>query len=424
MAHEFREPSACTLSRVHIRQRKILSGTLAAALIIGLTACTGSGAYTNTPSIQLEAKDYDLWDSTVGEFLLDDLWSDRDAYDASHLLMAPLDAAMRSTNAGWKEDFSDHFARFVEASSEVPSTVTSKKLPRLQYYYLASRFLSQATTENAGVPVPQELPGILLGELEETWLEYEAWQWEAPPFRGMRDRIEWKLTHDEVEKSYFRAIVDEELFTLAIAAEYRAYERKAVPREAWSPVVSDMLEVAETVIQQESTSTNDGWLFQTGVWDDHPDYRYAGILEPSPNMQPKAHDEVATDSSHASRWPLWLRSFRDAYSTDSEQYRQYDNDLELLANQFADKILVVPSRDVPYIRMNNYTDGWNGLFRWGYATTGEDSGYRAFELSGSLLVVWWGMLSDARVEAAYCELAESFPLSDEAIALYVVASSA
>ena len=71
------------------------------------------------------------------------------------------------------------------------------------------------------------------------------------------------------------------------------------------------------------------------------------------------------------------------------------------------------------MRMNNYMDGWNGLYRWGYATTGEDSGYRSFELSGSLLTIWWGMLNDPRVTVAYCELAQNFPLPNEAVTLYV-----
>jgi len=88
----------------------------------------------NAPSIQFDSVDNDLWDATVGEFLLDDLWNDRDAYDASHLLMAPLDAAMRSTNSGWKDAFSQHFARFVDALTETPSAVTSQKPLRLQYY--------------------------------------------------------------------------------------------------------------------------------------------------------------------------------------------------------------------------------------------------------------------------------------------------
>ena len=398
--------------------RRLFTGVLAAALVAAaLVGCTPSGPITT--GIGLDVRDHELWDSTVGEFLTDDLWDDRNAYDAGHLLMAPLEAAFVTGEHAWQEAFANQFDLFVQESSKPDNSVTKQKLSRLQYYYLASSFLSHAATADDSELVPLGLDKILLDELEDTWLEYEAWQWDSPSFRGMRDRLEWKLSTKNVEKSYYRAIIDEELFTLAIASEYRAYESEALPKDSWSPIVSDILEVTEKIVGQEAISTDGGWLFQTGVWEDHPDYEYAGLAEPLSAMQPTPRDNVATDSSHASRWPLWLRSFRDASEESSKRYKRYDHDLNLLSNQFIDQILVTPSSDFPYMRMNNYMDGWNGLFRWGYETVGADSGYGPYELSGSLLVIWWGMLPDARVASAYCELSRSFPLSDEAITLYV-----
>lgn len=396
-------------------RRALLALTVSTALL--LTACVSDSA--GTKHINLDAREAALWSQTAGRLLQDDLWTDRDSYDAGHVLMAPLDAAFQANNTGHLEEFAEQFRRFTLERSKPDNEVSSNRLARLQYLYLASRFVTLSAVNGHESLVPDGLGAIILGEITRAWTTDEAVQWDAKPFPDMRSRVQWKLQHQNVERSYYRAFIDEELYVIAIAAEYRRFERTIRPQEKWSPVVSDILRMGNRIVKQESTFPADGWLFQVGVWKDHRDYAYAGVREEAKAPQPVPRANVAVDSSHSSRWVLWLRSLRDANPSASQLYGWYDSVLHRLGNQFAEKVLVPPDSEAPFWRMTNFMDGWNGLYRWNYATMSADDGYGPYELSGSLIVLWWGLLPDKRVTTAFCEIAKEFPLSEEAIRLYV-----
>ena len=57
------------------------------------------------------------------------------------------------------------------------------------------------------------------------------------------------------------------------------------------------------------------WLFQPGVWRDHPDYLYAGNDNLGENLLPMPVDDIAEDTSHSHRYPVWLESLRNASGT-------------------------------------------------------------------------------------------------------------
>ena len=267
--------------------------------------------------------------------------------------------------------------------------------------------------------VPDGLSEFVEHEVRSTWVETPAWQWTMPDFPTMRDRVQWKLAQPITTPSYLRAIIDEELFTMAIASEYRAYERARASDAGLSSLISEILRTAKDVMRRETVADAGGWLFQPGVWRDHGDYAFAGHLNSGRNLKPAPLSDVAEDSSHAGRWPLWLRSLRDAYSSSQPEYRFYEVLLDGLGEQFADRVLVPPSHEQPYVVMNNYMDGRNGLYRWGYDTAGHNSGYEKFGLSGSFFIVWWALLPDPGIHAAACDAAAGFPLPAKALRLYV-----
>lgn len=365
----------------------------------------------------MDSTSQDLWDSTVEPLLRDDLWRDRDIYDAGHVLLAPLEAAFRGGMTPWQEGFAEHFARFVVAAEQ--GEVSESRLGRTHYYFLAAHFLSLASTSGHGALIPEGLPSLLFSELESVWHWQDAWQWEREPFRGMEARIEWKLDQVSVEPSYLRAIIDEELFTLALAADLRVFERATAAESSWSTTVSRVLDIAERVIRQESSFPDNGWIFQAGVWSDHPDYAYSGLTSPTADMVPTPQLGVPSDSSHAARWPVWAMSLRDSSPPGSARSLLYSDLIEKMGNQFAERIMVLPSADFPYLRMNNFVDGSNGLYRWNYETVPSGQGTEGYGLSGSLFVIWWGMLADTRVNEAFCDLSDSFPLSAAAVETYV-----
>lgn len=136
---------------------------------------------------------------------------------------------------------------------------------------------------------------------------------------------------------------------------------------------------------------------QPGVWSDHPDYLYASYSKSSPNLKPVPVKNIAGETSHSHRFPLILNSLRDADAP--ERSVLYVDILKGLNKQFFEIVVKMPSSAFPYYRTTNYMDGQNGLYRYGYKTM--PVGMRPYELSGTLMYGWWGILRSEESRAMY-----------------------
>ncbi len=388
------------------------------AVLIGCLGLFGSSCGP-APVPKLDTKDHELWERTVALYLGEALWLERDRYDAGHYLMVPLHSAFWLGERNWQNQFATHFRRFV-ANADITLS-SSNRLSWLQYLYLGSRFLVLSTQSERKDLIPVGLDNLLHSIVQKLWQEEPAWQWGREPFSGgIRERVLWKLSTKAVQKSYYRAIIDEELFLFAIAADIRCYERLTKPRESWSPTVSEILEVALRVFEEEVQLTDSGgWLFQPGVWWEHPDYAYAGHSEKVPGMQPQPVPGIAQETSHAHRFPLWLTSLADAYAPNEPQKTFYENLKKGLAFQFLNHVLVLPTPTFPSYRTTNFMDGHNGVYRWGYHTQGENNGYGPYELSGTLTLGWWAFLGERDILEVYRDMAKRFPLPAEVVQTYI-----
>ncbi|MBG0566632.1 hypothetical protein [Actinoplanes aureus] len=207
---------------------------------------------------------------------------------------------------------------------------------------------------------------------------------------------------------------------MTIAADLRQIARVSGNRPARATAVSDALASAREVFRQHVTPTRTGgWLFQPGIWAGHPDYAYAGHHNGGPNLAPARVSDIAEDTSHSHRLPLWLTSLSEAYGVGHPVGAYYDQPRHRLATQFLSRVLVPPNRDFPSFRTTNFMDGHNGLYRWGYVTHGPDNGYRPYELSGTLLLGWWSFLDRPGVCASYDDQARRFPLPPRVIRTYI-----
>jgi hypothetical protein len=216
-------------------------------------------------------------------------------------------------------------------------------------------------------------------------------------------------------KSYFGRFSDADCYLLALAADLQTYRRLAGLRP--SKTLQEMNRLAVQVYKKGGVTTREGgWLFEPGIYEDHPDTAYAGNTVKALDMKLAKIKGIALDSSHFMRWPLFLWSEEEA-STSSKDRDYYARLREELTKQFLTKVLVRPSAEFRGYRINNYMDGNNGVYRWKYSTT-PDNGYGPYELSSSLLCGWWTFLRDPKVREAYRELSKEFPFAPAEIAVY------
>jgi hypothetical protein len=356
-----------------------------------------------------------LWTANVTSMLAKPIpSSSADAYYAGEQLMVPLHAAFQRKDAAWEQEFADHFLRL--SQTHVP--LTDVTLSRLQYLYLASQFMVLA--KNSGHPelVPKGMPDFIVGEVRKVWYDEPAPQYAHAPFKGARARVLFKLENKNLGKNFYRAILDAEFFMFAIAGDIRNYY--GFERAAGETSINDILAIALRTCQQEIVHTSSGgWVLQPGVFSDHPDFQFAGNPGLRPGLRPAPVQSIGWDSSHFARWALFIRSLIDAYPPDSREHSYYSQLERELNTQFFDKVVVPPSPEFSCYRMNNFMDGTNGVYRYGYKSMGENNGYGPYGNSGALLTGWWGFLESDQSHAMYHKMADQFPWSEQCVDLYL-----
>lgn len=291
-----------------------------------------------------------------------------------------------------------------------------QRLNRMHYFYLLSRYLALSLKYGNERSLKYELYEVVFRELEKMWLEEPAWQWGRSSFvGGVRERVLWKLDSSDVAISYYRAITDEELFVFAIAADLLTVNRLRGNKPPH--LLIDVVSVARRVFENEVVwGEGGGWLFQPGVWADGPSHAYAGQHVKIKGMKRAQIADVAWDSSHSHRFPLWISSLENAFSLGSEDNLFYRRLKDGLTKQLFQKVLVPPSAQFSAWRLTNYMDGRNGLYRW---REKDGFGYAPYELSGTFLIGWWVFLNSEQISEVYRDIASQFPLSDSVVELYV-----
>jgi hypothetical protein len=374
-----------------------------------------------TAAVLVREDETQLWNRLIRPYLADDLWTNRDAYDATTYLMVPLQAAFTYGPESWRQDFADHFQRLMDSRG---ISMLEGDLNRTQYLYLASRFVSLAQSSGRADLIPAGLVQLLYGEIERLWIHDPVTRYPNGMRKvfsgGLRELIDWTLSPASEGTGPTRAIDDVELFVMGIASDLRAYERSFGGPLRQSDVIGDLLEVTYRVFRQLVGYTEGGgWLLQPGVWASHDDYLYAGHSRVAPHLSPSPVPGIAADSSHSHRLPVLLTSFSDAYAVTSLRHVFFDSLRQGLEIQFFDEVLVPPSSEFPAYRASNYMDGRNGVYRYGYTTTGGSGGYGPYELSGTLAMGWWSFLGTDRIRHTYQDLAARYPLPSVVLDVYV-----
>jgi hypothetical protein len=397
-----------TVSTYRFLAKRFIHRCSTVMAFLTLAAPVGRSSPQTQPAKESDVEQQ-LWTAIITPNLKRLVTSNDQAQTVAVTWMVPMHAAFQRRNEAWMHEFADHFAGYASDPSKLPTGEVAE-LSRLYYLYLASQFLVLAKKAGQENLIPPNLPELIFSEIHTYWNVTPAWQFDSPHFNGgARERLLWKLKHKKVKKSYYRAVLDHDLYAFGIVGDLKAFESPA-QQKAWDPLLNDVLEIAHQVFTQEVVPQPDGgWVFQPGVWTDHPEYAYAGDPEAHPGIKPKPVPEIAPDTSHSLRFPLWLSSLMSAYAPGSSDYQFYENLRSGLDKQFFNKVLHQPTANFPCFAVTNFMDGSNGVYRWSYNTLGNGNGYGPYQNSASFVLGWWIFLDTDRIRNAYRQLAKQFP---------------
>lgn len=375
-----------------------------AVMLCSMTACGRSARAPSTedtcaddaPAVALTAEEAALYDSTVGVLLTQELWTDRDIYDTAHALMVPMHYAFAAGDMEKIDAFAAFFDRFAAdvTGADRYSFQEQGILNRFQFYYFTTQFMVLCAENGCPEKVPEGLLPMIEPQVETVFSEWPS-NWKSEPTR--REHFYQVLAGKQYPYSYYSIIDDVDMYILAILCDLGVYRQKtgteltAVETEA-AEIAYKLL--ASPLLNEETE--NGGWVFQRGVWWDHPNFAYAGYQAILPDMEPKPRRDVTWDSSHFTRMAACIISWRNAQPSQ-ERYALIEKQRAQLAAQFASEIC---KKVNGYWLATTFIDGTNGVYR-------KNSGY---ENSAHILIGWWSLLGDVRIRQIYTEILKEFPL--------------
>lgn len=357
------------------------------------------------------------WNKFISILTNEALWTERDAYDASHSLMIPMHYAFMARDKKGVSEFEILMSRF--AINELPGG----QLNQAQWMYFVSRYL--ALRSQVGLPIDGSdayLVQRLSAWLYNRWVLEPAYQWEKLPFFGANARLSYISSKEAVfNYGYYKAVIDYELFLFAIAGDISFVLQKNPNmskklRKEEKNSIRDVLETGIGIIRERGYFTKSmGWLFQIGVWSDHEDYRFAGHEKLDANLNEALVNDISEDASHSHRWPLFFRSLLNSPNLDMDDKHYLKKAYRGFCKQFRD---VVVQKDSEGVLLTNFMDGKNGVYRYRYSTVGKNNklGYGPYELSGILGESWYPFC--VGVNDVFVAYQNSYPLSRKMLDIY------
>ncbi len=354
-----------------------------------------------------------LWESNISYATSEPLWLSHSAYDASTSLMLPMHYAFKYPER-FKEDPRIQFKTLIEDSAVyVDFTTFNGTVTKAQYIYFMSQYLKLAAQQG---DFNWQVIEQLQAELLEAWLYEDAFHWDKSlELEGVRGRLLWNLSGPETRFSFYRAVIDQDWFTLS-ALNDLAY----IYQLANLPIPFDnteLQEISKLILSQFGEFDGQAWYFQRGTWHDHRDYAYVGHAEIVDDMEPKPIANIGIDSSHQHRMPLWLKSFADNNLLEADFYQTLMTGFRYAYENNA--LVSIDSEQEYLLLQNNFITGENGVYRYNYVTQGEGNGYEAYQLSGTLYSGYYAFMDSSKYQIAMGKMSQQYPLSEKALSYYL-----
>lgn len=364
----------------------------------------------------------DKWNSNFSSLLCEPLWTNRDIYDAGHFLMVPLHAAFYFNDKEMIDNFSNQFHFFMDFLDGRGVAATGAGTQNnAQYVYLASRFTYLCYEYGYEHIIPEGLLSVIRGFAVEYFLKPGKWWKDQKKEMNMDERFSFIMSDEATEFKHHKVIPDLNLFVTAIAADMLAInEMREIQTPNQDEPLKHIVNRLYELLKHEVIFLGEGdrWLLQPGQWSDHNDYLYAGHNEIQVEMKPAPIDDIAEDSSHFHRLPLFIESWKNAFPKDSVEFLFFERLRIGLVEQMISSVIVCPTKEHPFFRLTNFMDGRNGIYRYNYQTNAEQKGTLPYQLSGTFLLGWWSFLHDVHISSIYKAIFESYPLSKQALLCY------
>lgn len=358
--------------------------------------------YTGTAE-GLNEHEQALYHDTVLVLLQEDLWTSRDMYDACHYLMIPMHYAFRAGDTETIQLFADFFVRFADdvSGNDQYGFQEYSYLHRAQFYYLCTQFMCLCAANGREALIPERLPA-LAQDCASNYLLHNKANWGTEP--TVIEHMRQVLAGKQYQHRYYSLIEDLDGFTLAILCDLNCLVRLLgnTPDEVTVTAAELSYELYASPLLNQETELG-GWLMQAGAWSDHSSFAYAGNTSIHEGMEKSVRDDVPWDTSHFTRWPLYLNSYMSA-QTKQDGWELFALRKEQLANQMIHYVL--KNVDGHWLT-TTFMDGTNGVYRYNEET---GLGLQGYGLSGTFLLGWWSMLEDSRMTAVYQDILKTFPM--------------
>jgi len=223
----------------------------------------------------------------------------------------------------------------------------------------------------------------------------------------LKQKLGRKLRESPKEKPYCNGITDVDLWIPAGISEIFIANKNDPTLVPLKPELqkdfASYIKTAFDLIQDRTKVSNyknrngekrQGFEFDHGIWDTHPDYAYSAYVESNyPSKKPKRKANIGWDISHGARFVHVFDSFVNANKILGHGFPKEDI-LQALANQYIDRTF---NSDYERPLFSNYLDGTNGWYRAYYGGK-RGTGYPPWGLSRRAILGGYGFLSPYREE--------------------------
>lgn len=354
-----------------------------------------------------------LWSSTVQPYLQDDLWLSNNSYDAGHALLLPLYYAFESDDKAKIEEFQKMFQRFNSYLNDHDYRYEMWNLGNSQFLFLLSNYIVLCAENNQTDKIPASLLEFLNDEV--FWLYH----------------VDRKFRHTDELSTINKAVQAEKQFddNFPIGDMYMFYFMTVFNLNRYYILMNESMDekkekavkqcenVVEKIFHQGITYEDDIWIFQKGVWEGNFDFAYSAHQTIEEGMELKQLTSPTWDSSHATRWPVFLYTSIKFLEIRNEDVTYYQKLLDDLSYNFLNNIIIYPNDEKEYFTTTNFMDGRDGVYRYDYESH-KGNGYLPGQLTKSVYFGWWAFLNNEKVHSLYGKIVDTFPLSERAISFY------